>query len=268
MKIRTIIFTFLALLPLVGFSQKDNPNYEFYGALHKLVIKQVYKDGSVCVDSVCADSLETGFVCLKKFHCCSLLWVVDTQYQIITREDTANNKRYSYTFFDGKFEKLIVTTFDNYKLPVKEVCYIPCDDGKSYDTFYAGSLNEISYSYSFVYGKNNKLIQTIEYNYDAEGISQKTVRFLNIDGKPTKVQQFDPDDELVNEIVMKYDKHGNLTKKVTTFYNLDEEEKHTDEFKYKYDKYGNWVEKQFFSNGEWYMTTSRTLEYDRAVISK
>ena len=86
------------------------------------------------------------------------------------------------------------------------MCYIPCDDGKSYDTFYAGSLNEISYSYSFVYGKNNKLIQTIEYNYDAEGISQKTVRFLNIDGKPTKVQQFDPDDELVNEIVMKYDK--------------------------------------------------------------
>ncbi|MBO7540702.1 MAG: hypothetical protein J6T33_03475, partial [Bacteroidales bacterium] len=73
---------------------------------------------------------------------------------------------------------------------------------------------------------------------------------------------YDPDDELMNELVMKYDKHGNLTKRVITYYNLDEVEKHTDEYKYKYDKHGNWVEKRFFANGECYMTSSRTIEYE------
>ncbi|MBO4740163.1 MAG: hypothetical protein J5605_00805 [Bacteroidales bacterium] len=76
-----------------------------------------------------------------------------------------------------------------------------------------------------------------------------------------KKQQFDPDDELVNEIVMKYDKHGNLTKRVTTFYNLDEVEKHTDEYKYKYDKHGNWVEKKYFANGKLVDAVTRLFEY-------
>ncbi len=201
-------------------------------------------------------------ICIKEFTPEGRL---DTINVFKYRYDTVENKLYSYVYEEGRLYEFSVTTFDNLALPVKEVLYRFGTYGNFDENRLCGHnksvLDKIVYSKHFVYGNSLQLLQEIKYRYSAEGISEKTVQTFSADGKLIKKQQFDPDDELVNEIVMKYDKHGNLTKRVTTFYNLDEVEKHTDEYKYKYDKHGNWVEKKYFANGKLVEAVTRLFEY-------
>ena len=197
---------------------------------------------------------------IKKHSDGSTLVTTEYKYDF----DTTENKLFSYCHKSGKLVSITVTTFDNVALPVRDVLYrFGEKDTISEHSILAKSImSKIVSSTHYVYGNALNILQVITYKYYREGMCEKTVGFYSSDGKLTKVQKFDPDDELVNEIVFKYDKHGNLTKRVTTFYNLDEVEKHTDEYKYKYDKNGNWVEKRFFANGECYMTSTRALEYE------
>ena len=306
MKIRTIIFAFLALLPLVGFSQAL-VEWNFAGKVRKVVYN------GYLFDSVCKphwDSDTTRFYSYKGIfttevktrsgnslreesfndisrgelysHTVSLYdslygnmrprsvitkhpdgsTSVTTEYKYVF--DTTENKLYAYQYKSGKLARMDVTTFDNIALPVKAVIYYfgekdTITEHLGYDK---SILSKIGSSYHYVYGNSLNLLQTIEYKYYKEGVCEKNVWFFDSDGNVIKIAKYDPDDELMNELVMKYDKHGNLTKRVITYYNLDEVEKHTDEYKYKYDKHGNWVEKRFFVNGECYMTSSRSIEYE------
>ena len=241
------------LSPFAVFAQWQSPypDYNFVGRVRKCVIETVLADGTRVVDSVSPLDGKLPKPAKK----------ADGRLRrVVMRLDSLEKKSYGYYFVAAEMQQVVVTTYDYYNLPVKEVVYVPQNQG--YDTLYSGNIADLVCSRFRVYNNSSQLIQEIKYEYDNEGVARKTVLSFSAAGKVAKIHEYDPDDELVSEAALKYDKRGNLAKKLTVFRSLDTVEKHTDEYRYTYDKRGNWVEKRTFANGEPIVTVKRTIEYE------
>lgn len=161
--------------------------------------------------------------------------------------DTVENKEYVLEYRDQRPESKTVKTYDYDRCLIKSATYI-ADAGRC-GAEDAG-LFSLKSSRSYIYDEKSRLIETIDYVYDGEGVSQRIVTLFDGSQNVTKVRIFDVDDFLLSEISYKYDRKGNETRRVTVNYLEDgSKETLTTENKYKYDKQGRMILRENSYNG-------------------
>ena len=180
---------------------------------------------------------------------------------ILYEYDTTENKTYITHYREGIPISQTVEMRDYTGLIVKEVLYYFDWIGTENKGLPKGSKCTISNSKSFIYDAKGKLIQTIEYLYGSEGISERKVSYYDKNQRVVRICVFDPDDYINSEIKFSYDSKGMVTHKVFKYFNEGETTTHEERCVLKYDKKGNWINRQTFANGELYYSETREFEY-------
>ena len=185
---------------------------------------------------------------------------------VIYEYDTTENKTYITTYDNGIPCQQLVETRDYSGLLIKDVWYLLFSRELFSQEEYLkdllkGTKFDIENSTSYIYDAKGKLIQTIEYSYGIEGVTERAVTYYDKNGRETKICVYDPDDYINCEIKFSYDSKGKVTQKAFKYFNDGEITTHVEKYVLKYDKQGNWISRQSFVNGELYYTETREFEY-------
>ena len=190
----------------------------------------------------------------------------ETTYFTTYEYDTVEKKTYITNYQEGTPISQLVETRDFSGLLIKDVWYLLFSRELFSQEEYLkdllkGTKFDIENSTSYIYDAKGKLIQTIEYDYGIEGVTERSVTYYDKNGRETKICVYDPDDYINCEIKISYDSKGMVTQKAFKYFNDGETTTHVEKYVLKYDKQGNWISRQSFVNGELYYTETREFEY-------
>ena len=175
--------------------------------------------------------------------------------------DTLENKVREFFYLDGKLQKKTITTYDNAQLVVKKVFYRTANSRGVVGAATSCGQMAVVQSVFYVYGNDLQLLQTIVYDYDEEGLANRTINIFGKNGILTKSTVYDPDDYPSSEVQLKYDKKGSVVQKKIKYYADDSVDQYVEKYVYEYDDKGNWTARTTVVDDVPPTTTQRKILY-------
>jgi len=171
-------------------------------------------------------------------------------------DDKGNLTEYRKRGFGG--EK--VTSYPLAAIDDRSVCSFDYDgditERRDYD-----QMGRLASSTHYIYAEGGNLIETIKYTYQADSgvVVSREVTQYDKKEHPVRIMTFTADELLLLETMMKYDRHGNMTRRTQIFYDDEECEKHVEQRSYTYDDHKNWVHCEVSIDGQSRYTIVREL---------